>query len=240
MGVPSRTQSSFDGLRQHRVRITRPFYLGVYEVTQKDWMAVMGTTPWQDKQFVVQGDRYPATYVTWEDATEFCRKLTAMERDAGRLKVGEAYRLPTEAEWEYACRAGTTKRYHFGDDDRLLGENAWCRRNSWDLGERCFRAVGTKNANSWGLFDMHGNVWEWCSDWYSWRPYYRSEFIGLQVDPQGPSEDARLVDGRVARGGGWSNRPGLCNSAVRIGVDPVNRRSAFHGFRVVRTIAPSE
>ena len=146
----------------HRVTLTKSFYLGRTEVTQGQWKAVMGTTPWNSEKFVKEGDDYPATNVGWEDAVEFCRKLSEKE--------GVEYRLPTEAEWEYACRAGTTTAYSFGDDESQLGEYAWIEENTVDVGEKYAHIVGQKKPNPWGLYDMHGNVFEWCQDWYGEYP----------------------------------------------------------------------
>ena len=135
---------------QHQVTLTKPFLLGVHEVTQGQWQAVMGTTPWKGEPYVKEGDDYPATYVNWQDAVEFCRKLSKKE--------GLEYRLPTDAEWEYACRAGTTTAYSFGDDASELGEYAWYRENVQDAGQEYAHTVGQKKPNPWGLYDMHGNV----------------------------------------------------------------------------------
>ena len=145
----------------------------MHEVTQAQWQAVMGTTPWDVAKNVKEGDDYPASYVNWPDAVEFCRKLSEKE--------GLEYRLPTEAEWEYACRAGTTTAYSFGDDASELGEYAWYKENAWGAGQKHPHTVGQKKPNPWGLYDMHGNVWEWCSDW---RGDYSSESV---TDPAGPS-----------------------------------------------------
>lgn len=163
----------------HLVRITRSFYLGMYPVTQAQWEQVMGTNP---SHF--RGADRPVDNVSWEDSQDFIRRLNNLVAERGRV-----YRLPTEAEWEYACRAGTTSRYYFGDDDSLLGEYAWYSDNSG----RQTHPVGQKSPNPWGLYDMHGNVSEWCSDWYS--EYYTTR--SPIDDPTGP----RTGKHRVLRGG---------------------------------------
>ena len=150
--------------------------------------------------------------MSWNDAVEFCRKLSAQE--------GEEYRLPTEAEWEYACRAGTTTAYSFGDDVSLLGEYAWHRGNMVNA----THTVGEKLPNPWGLYDMHGNVWEWCQDWAA----YGSE--NELIDPTGPASGER----RVLRGGSFDLLPMIVRSANRDNNRPVGRTSSA-GFRVART-----
>ena len=160
MGSPKDETNRFDDEEQVAVTLTQPFGLGKYEVTQGQWKSVMGTEPWEGQSSVQIGEDNPATYVSWDDATEFCKKLTQRE------STGEEYRLPTEAEWEYACRAGTTTAYSFGDDEKQLGEYAWFNGNALDVDEKYAHAVGLKKPNPWGLHDMHGNVAEWCSDWY--------------------------------------------------------------------------
>ena len=231
MGSPADEEGRYHEEEQHRVRITRPFHLGIYEVTKGEWSSVMGTTPWQGKSYVKEGDRYPATHVSWEDATEYCRKLTERERGAGRLQARESYRLPTEAEWEYACRAGSRTSYHFGDGEGSLGEYAWYEKNAWDIDEKYAHAVGQKRANAWGLFDMHGNVWEWCSDWYG-NDYYGKS---LGADPQGAAQGSF----RVLRGGGWRIVASFCRSASRFKFDPADRYG-FQGFRVARSSGTSK
>jgi formylglycine-generating enzyme required for sulfatase activity len=185
MGSPDSEKDRDDDETQHRVRITKPFYLQTTEVTQGQWQSVMGTKPWSGKTYVKEGAEYPATYVSHglnaegtvepDSATEFCRKLSAKE--------GVAYRLPTEAEWEYACRGGSTSMYSFGDSLGSLKDYAWFDENAWDIGEKYAHRVGQKRANGFGLYDMHGNVYEWCSDRYG-EDYYKSSPL---ADPRGPS-----------------------------------------------------
>ena len=197
---------------QHKIRITKPFYLGVYEVTQAEYEKVMGRNPSRTK-----GAANPVEQVTWDEAAEFCRKLSSKE--------GKTYRLPTEAEWEYACRAGTTTRYSFGDNPANLGQYAWHRRNS----NYKTHPVGGKKPNGWGLYDMHGNVWEWCADWFDLQYYANSS----QNDPQGPPEGSS----RLYRGGSWFEwRADRLRSAYRCRPDRFRRMPSYRnhelGFRV--------
>jgi formylglycine-generating enzyme required for sulfatase activity len=194
----------------HTVRISKPFYLGKYEVTQAQWQAVMGNNP---SGFTGDPAR-PVEKVSWEDVQEFIRRLNTTES-------GVTYRLPTEAEWEYAARAGTTTAYSFGNDKGQLGQYAWCG----DTGGGETHPVGKLKPNAWGLYDMHGNVWEWGQDWYG--PYT----AGAAVDPAGPSSGSN----RVLRGGSWYNGAGSCRSAYRIGASPGNR-SGNLGFRLLRMV----
>ena len=202
---------------KHGVTLTKSFHLGRIEVTQEQWKAVMGTTPWKRKPFVKEGDDYPASYVSWNDAVNFCRKLSKKE--------GVEYRLPTEAEWEYACRAGTTTVYSFGDDEAQLGEYAWYVKNASPR-EKYPRIVGQKKTNPWGLHDMHGNVDEWCQDWHGEYP------SGDVTDPVGP--DSALY--RVFRGGSCINPARFCRSAFRDRHRPSDWFN-FLGFRVLRSSA---
>ena len=165
----------------------------------------MKTKPWENMQNVKEGDNYPATFVSWEDAVKYCRKLSASE--------GKQYRLPTEAEWEYACRGGQSTAYSFGNRPSLLGNYGWFSENAYDIGEKYAHEVGTKNPNPFGLHDMHGNLWEWCSDWYE-TGYYGSS---PGSDPQGPSRGSL----RVVRGGSWRNEAAFCRSAARVRVGSV-------------------
>ncbi|MEC8555072.1 MAG: formylglycine-generating enzyme family protein [Planctomycetota bacterium] len=198
----------------HQVTLSQPFMLGVYEVTQEQYERVMGVNPSEFK-----GPQNPVEKVSWEDAVEFCQKLSALpeERSAGRV-----YRLPTEAEWEYACRAGTTTDYSFGDDAVSLDKYAWYGKNSG----RETHPVGQKQPNAWGLYDMHGNVFEWCADGYG---DYPSDAV---TDPTG----AKSGSSRVLRGGSWGRAAEVCRSAYRYRLHP-SYRFNFYGFRV--TCVPS-
>ena len=222
MGSPEKEKGRFDSEKQVPVTITRAFELGKTVVTQKQWTEVMGTDPWNWnwKKSGQTGDNYPAVYVSWLDASLFCEHLTSYEREAGRLSANQTYRLPTEAEWEHACRAGTTTAYSFGDDESSLKKYAWYDRNSRNK----LHEVATKKPNPWGLFDMHGNVWEWCEDWYEGS-------LSGENDPKGPSAGSI----RVIRGGVWSGYVSGCRSARRHGLGPVWRDCLF-GFRIVRVL----
>jgi len=210
----------------------RAFWLGKTEVTQGQWQALMGSNPSHYK-----GEALPVETVSWDEAMEFCRKLTAREREAGRLPDGYICTLPTEAQWEYACRAGTTTA-HAGDLDAM----AWYRENSgvtktenkktksfdYNYEKGKTHAVGSKQANVWGLQDMHGNVWEWCLDWYADKLPG-----GSSSDPTGPASGS----GRVLRGGGWDDSADGCRSAYRGGDGPGNRYRNL-GFRLALSSVP--
>ena len=206
----------------HRVNLTKGFYMGVTEVTQEQWESVM-----PDNRSRYKGADRPVTNVTLDDCIEFCKLLTQKERAQGKLPEGAEYRLPTEAEWEYSCRAGSDAKYCFGDSESDLGEYAWNRENS-----RRTQPVGTKKANEWGLFDMHGNVWEWCGDWYG------SYSKGETKDPTGASDGAAWSN-RVFRGGSWGSIAAHCRSAARNGCqnNPKHYRLSGLGFRLVRTLS---
>jgi formylglycine-generating enzyme required for sulfatase activity len=174
-----------EGEQAHQVTLTQAFHLGQYEVTQEQYERVMGKNPSKFK-----GKQNPVEMVKWNDAVEFCRKLSELSEEKS---AGIVYRLPTGAEWEYSCRAGTTTKYSFGDSSSELGDYAWYSKNSG----KTTHPVGGKKPNPWGLYDMHGNVWEWCQDRYGDYP------SGSVTDPTGAASGSV----RVSRGGSWFNIP---------------------------------
>ncbi|MDB4353623.1 formylglycine-generating enzyme family protein, partial [bacterium] len=206
--------SGEDDETPHEVTLTKPFKMGVHEVTQAQYEQVMGVNPSKFKGADYPVQDYPVETVTWDDAVEFCRRLSELPAEK---EAGNVYRLPTEAEWEYACRAGTTTMYSFGDDESDLRDYAWYLRCSGGG----THPVGGKKPNAWGVYDMHGNVWEWCQDWYGDYP------SGSVTDPSG----AKSGSDRVFRGGSWSMTPEHCRSATRFGGFPWYRNGYF-GFRV--------
>jgi len=214
MGSPASEKDRDHAETQHQVTLTKPFHMGRTEVTQGQWKKVMGTEPWKGKSYVQEGDQNAASYISWDDATEFCGRLSQKE--------SKTYRLPTEAEWEYACRAGTTTRFHFGDDESRLGEYAWFDGNAYYKDEKYAHRVAQKLPNPFGLYDMHGNVWEWCSDLYGKYPSTPLR------DPRGPSSGSS----RVLRGGSWRLVPNDVRCASRYDYTPVVRVS-YGGFRAV-------
>ena len=199
---------------RHKVNISRAFYMGQYEVTQGQWEAVMGKRPWKGKPFVQEHPDHPAAHVSWKDVQAFVQK---MNQDGGELE----FRLPTEAEWEYVCRAGTDTPWSFGKDVKLLKDHAWYEENSWNVEEKYGHAVGTKLPNPWGLYDMHGNVLEWVQNWFS--PYGD----GGETDPKGQDRGSL----RIYRGGGFNNTRAV-RSAWR-GAGAPTFRSGRIGFRLV-------
>lgn len=212
----------------HPVSLTKPFFLGQTEVTQEQWQKVMGTTPWRNQIYVKEGPGVAASYVNWDDAVQFCQKLTEMEKRSSKPPAGRVYRLPTEAEWEYACRAGADTKWSFGDDEGALKEYAWYDGNASATADRHSHEAGSRMPNAWMLHDMHGNVREWCSDWYDRRYSVSASTSASIVDPKGPAAGTF----RVVRGGSWFVYPFLCRSAARTSSPPSVRSSAI-GFRVV-------
>jgi len=208
-----------------------PFYLGVYEVTQYEYLKVTNDNPSMFKDSEI----LPVETVSWLNAVGFCNKLSERERRRPYYKIdgnsvtilgGDGYHLPTEAEWEYACRAsqspGSATIYPFGGDEFELASYAWLEGNSGNK----THPVGQKKPNRWGLYDMEGNVYEWCQDVYS-EIYYSSS---PDTDPLGPAVASWAAD-RVFRGGGWCGDPRHCRSAYRIWDTP-DSRYKFLGFRV--------
>ena len=199
MGSPQTEDGAADSEGpQHQVVVSTGFYLGRFELTQEQWESVMGTRPWAGESNVQEGERYAAAHTSWNDAQSLVDRLNA-------CADSQVYRLPAEAEWEYACRAGTTTRWSFGDDEADLNDHAWYTDNVQQVGELYPHLVGTKRANPWELHDMHGNVSEWCDDWH--REYSRD----AQIDPIAPAS------GRAPtlRGGHFRSWAGGIRSAYR-------------------------
>ena len=200
---------------QHQVTLTQGFYLGKYELTQAQWQAVMGTAPWSGKPRVQANPNNPAVFISGDDLQVFVDKLNQEAGDS-------LYRLPTEAEWEYACRAGTTTTWSFGDEASKGNDYAWYSDNAWNAGEQYAHAVGTKLPNPWGLYDMHGNVLEWLQAGGESVTYLSSN----QTDPPGS------VSG-ILRGGRWSKDSSEMRSAARNLVAKTNA-DPYSGARLVR------
>ena len=205
MGSPKKEKDRSDDETQHEVTLTKPFYMGKYEVTQEQWFEIMGENPSREK-----GRKLPVTNVSWEDCQEFIKKLNA--------KTDGGYRLPTESEWEYACRAGTTTAYSFGD--KITPKEANYSGSKIDKPV----AVGSYKANAFGLYDLHGNVWEWCEDWYA---DYTAEAV---TDPKGPATG----EYRVLRGGSFESYGSRVRASRRVYGTPTIWVSDF-GFRLART-----
>jgi formylglycine-generating enzyme required for sulfatase activity len=204
--------------QQHRVTLSRGFWLGKYAVTQAQWKAVMGSNP----SAFTGDDRLPVENVSWNDCQEFLERLS--------LKGEDAFRLPSETEWEYACRAGTITPFHFGetlstDLANYDGNYTYANGKKGAYREKTV-PVGSFPPNAWGLHDMHGNVWEWCQDWY------HDSYAGAPTD--GSARENPKGDYRVLRGGSWSNLPGFCRAAFRYLVNP-DLRFVSYGFRLSRT-----
>ncbi len=196
------------------VTISYDFWINKYEVTQSEYESLTGQNPSNFK-----GDpNRPVEKVTYYDAVSYCTAVTKREQAAGRLPPTYEYRLPSEAEWEYACRAGGTNLFSFGDSEAAAPEYAWTTENS----EGTTHPIGQKRPNAWGLYDMHGNVWEWCLDWFAQYP------TTARKDPFGPKEGQF----KVFRGGGWNNEIRFARSANRFMMAPV-RGIHFVGFRIV-------
>ena len=216
MGSPISSPVRIMDEKPHEVKITKGFYLGKYEITQRQYAMVMEHNIAEISNIPSRfpGPGQPVEQVSWKDVQEFCARLTYLERRDQRLRKGWAYCLPTEAEWEYACRAGTSSLYSWGDE--IFLQNAVYRESAGRT-----KQVGQYPANPWGFFDMHGNVWEWVDDWYGNYP------TDTQSDPEG----ALLGTNRVLRGGSWANLSTNLRSAGRHYLPP-KTRSPTTGFRI--------
>lgn len=223
MGSPAGEKDRLDTETLHTVRLTKGFWMGAHEVTQEQYARVMGKRPAH-----FQGDKLPVEKVSFEDALEFCQKLSALAEEKA---AGRKYRLPTEAEWEYACRAGTSTPFSFGEalNGKQANHNGAQPYGTASAGPNLEKTtpVGIYAPNAWGLYDMHGNVWEWCADWYG--PLGPDEV----ADPAGAVKGT----GRVLRGGSWANAGKNCRAADRYGYDPASRKN-YLGFRVVLDMQP--
>jgi formylglycine-generating enzyme required for sulfatase activity len=197
------------------VTISQGFWLGRTPVTQREYKAVMGTNP---SEFKADGEDAPVECVSWEQAMEFCRRITQQERNQQRLPPGYVYTLPTESQWEYACRAGSTTIFYNGDQESDLAKAAWYKGNAGGT----THPVGQREPNAWGLYDMLGNLWQWCYDWYGPYP------AGDVVDPAGPATGTK----RTNRGGSWDNFPGRCCCAARSPDAPGMLGNTALGFRL--------
>lgn len=232
MGSPTTEKERGEDEFQHEVVLTKPFWMAAFETTQAQYQKVMGVNP---SWFTPEGGgkarlkgrdtaNYPVDSVTWQQAVEFCKKLSDLPEEK---KAGRVYRLPTEAEWEYACRAGTRTVFHYGDtldsyQANFNGLSTYGGRPSPYL--RHTTLVGDHLPNRFGLFDMHGNVQEWCSDWYA-ANYYK---VSPKADPTGPKEGSE----RILRGGCWIHSGKACRAAVRNKLPPDEANYGV-GFRVV-------
>lgn len=220
-----------EGGKQVEVELTKGFWLGQTEVTQKQWFDVMGTRPWRKvdgspEGTVKEGDDYAVSYISYEMSLEFCAKLTETDRLAGRLKANERNVLPTEAQWEYACRSGTQTRYSFGDDKSRLSEFAWYGAffGGSAKDELYAHRVGQKKPNAWGMTDMHGNVFEWCLD------AAQNSLVG----GRDPHVEGSAASKFILRGGSWYYDVDFQRSASRIFDEP-RHRMHYYGFRLART-----
>jgi formylglycine-generating enzyme required for sulfatase activity len=221
MGSPETEKGRFGGETLHEVTLTKDFYLGVFEVKQVQYELVMKSDPSKKKALDKNLNQIgPVENVSWTEATEFCKRLSESTEEK---KSGRTYRLPTEAEWEYACRAGSTTAFCYGDDENTLGEYA--QFDEVPLFRYTKGGAGLKKPNPWGLHDMHGNVWEWCSDWHAEDPE------GSQTDPHGADSGKY----RIRRGGSFMSSRIGCRSAVRVSDAPDYKWETV-GFRVALTL----
>lgn len=244
MGSPPSEEGSKEDEWQHEVTLSQDYYLGVFEVTQSQYQKVMGKNPSrfqgkeveqkvpakrhpqtgrvieEEKTIAVDTQNHPVERVSWHDAIEFCKRLSELpaEKSAGRV-----YRLPTEAEWEYACRSGSKTAYNFGENSTSLSDYGW-----YSVRKDATHSVGSKKPNAWGVYDMHGNVMEWCNDDYGMYP---KEAV---IDPIGPKPKEHGP--RVIRGGCWSRGAADCRSAARFEEDSLDDYGDDLGFRIALSL----
>ena len=240
MGSPPTETGHQKDEKQREITLTHPFSIATTEITQKQWKTLMGTN-FEDlinkqrgplgrgaklsSKPSALGDKHPMCFVNWQDALDFCQALTKKEHESGTLPADKKYSLPTEAQWEYACRAGTQSTFGTGStltskDANFYGKMPYGVSTPGEYREKT-TPVCTFSPNPWGLFDMHGNVYEWCLDWYEPSPTSKK-------DPTGP----KTGDGKIIRGGAWDRKSTSCRAAYRYSRDP-NRRAHNIGFRIV-------
>ena len=221
MGSPLNEKGRDTNEGQVEVILTEGFWLGQTEITQSQWTQLMGTSPWRGKSNVREGKNFAASFISWEDASSFVEKLNTKEHGFGLLPNDWEYSLPTEAQWEYACRGGKKSAFSFGDDPSEFHTYGWSAENAFEKGEAYSHEVGKKCPNEFGLHDMHGNVWEWCKDNFSAKLPGGTNPI---IDNASPL--------RVNRGGGWNFATKCCRSASRLSDDSDSRYNNL-GFRIV-------
>ncbi|MGA1868758.1 MAG: formylglycine-generating enzyme family protein [bacterium] len=222
MGSPEYEEGRDSDENLHEVMVTKGFYMQITEVTQGQWKELMGTNPWQGDKYIREGKNYPVSCVSWYDTQKFIQRLNQRE---GK----DIYRLPTEAEWEYGCRAGSQSIFCYGDNEETLSAYAWYSKNAYDIGEKYAHRVAQKQSNAWGLYDMYGNVWEWCQDLYGNYPSFPV------TDPIGPMSGTK----RVNRGGSWVYYARRCRSAARGLNDPSVKHDNL-GFRLIMKSEPKK
>lgn len=213
--------SNFDEHPRHCVRISKSFWIGKYPITIEQWKSISDIKPYKGRDYAGISPDSPVSHISWDDAHFFSQKLSK--------ETGHVFRLPSEAEWEYCARSGSERRFYWGDDDSdaEIDKYAWYYYNTGDRGMKYPREVGRKQPNSFGLYDMIGNVWEWCSDWY-YSDYYRDSPL---YDPKGPSIGKR----KVLRGGSWGDAPRYLGCSIRDSYFPY-KRWYLNGFRLLLQI----